>query len=124
MKTSVYPLSQLKESLCTQCSQKIDSSLITCPECHATQGLEALAGVDPNIHIKNQKLAIWFSFLLGGLGIHRFYLGQYMKGSLYLVFSWTLVPVLVGWVDAIRTLNMSPFNFAQRYSRKVERHYI
>ena len=119
MKRSARPSSQ-----CTECSQKIDLNLVTCPQCHAAQGLEALAGIDPSIHIKNQKLAIRFSFIFGGLGLHRFYLGQYLKGRLYLMFSWTLVPMIVGWVDAFRTMKMSPFNFQQRYSRRVTRHYI
>ena len=119
MKRSARPCSQ-----CTECSQKIDLNLVTCPQCHAAQGLVALAGIDPSIHIKNQKRAIRFSFIFGGLGLHKFYLGQYLKGSLYLMFSWTLVPMIVGWVDAFRTMKMSPFNFQQRYSRRVTRHYI
>ena len=119
MKSNDFPCSQ-----CTECIQNIDPSLLICPLCHTAQGLEALAGIDPHIHIKNQKLTIWFSFLLGGLGLHKFYLGQYLKGSLYLVFSWTLVPMIVGWVDAFRTMKMSPFNFEQRYRRRVTRHYI
>lgn len=117
MKSSVYPCSQ-----CSGCSEKIDPSLITCPHCHAAQGLESLAGIDPNIQIKNQKIAIWFSFLLGGFGLHKFYLGQYLKGSVYLIFSWTLVPMVVSWFDGLRTLKMSPFNFEQRYRRKVTTH--
>ena len=123
MKSSDSPLSQYKESQCTQCSQKIALNVLTCPQCHIALGLEALAGVDPYIHIKNQKIAIWFSFLLGGLGLHKFYLGQYGMGSLYLGFSWTLVPMIVGWVDAFRTMRMSPFNFEQRYCRRVT-HYF
>ena len=104
---------------CSQCSQKIDANLITCPQCQATQGLEALSGIDPDIRIKNQKLAIWFGFIFGGLGVHKFYLGQHVKGSLYLVFSWTLVPVVVGWIDSVRTMKMSSFNFEQRYSKRA-----
>ena len=104
---------------CPQCREEIEMNLIACPHCKAAQGLESFSGVDPDIRIKNQKLAIWFSILLGGLGIHKFYLGQHLKGTLYLVFSWTLVPVIVGWVDAMRTFKMSAFSFEQRYSRRV-----
>ncbi|WP_076410218.1 TM2 domain-containing protein [Shewanella sp. UCD-KL12] len=119
MKSSDYPL-----SLCVECNEKINHNLLICPQCHAAQGLEALAGIDPNIRIKNQKLAFWFSVLFGFFGLHKFYLGQYLKGSLYLVFSWTLVPMFVGWFDAFRTMKMSPFSFAQRYRRKVTHQYI
>lgn len=124
MKNSDSPLSHYKESQCSQCNEKIGLNAVICPECHAAQGLEALAGIDPNIHIKNQKLTIWFSILFGVFGLHQFYLGQYVKGSLYLVFCWTLVPMIVGWVDAVRTLTMSSFNFEQRYCRRVSHHYV
>lgn len=119
MKNSDCPRSE-----CTECSQMLDPSLVICPQCHTAQGLEALAGVDPNIRIKNQKLAIWFGFLFGILGVHKFYLGQYGMGCLYLGFSWTLVPMIIGWVDAIRTMKMSSFNFEQRYYRRVNHQYV
>lgn len=109
---------------CPQCSKKIHLNSVTCPQCHAVQGFEALSGVDPDIHIKNQKLAVWFSVLFGCLGLHKFYLGQHLKGCLYFIFSWTLVPMIVGWVDAVHTFKMSPFNFQQRYCRKVSQYYI
>ena len=107
---------------CPQCHQEIEINLTACPHCKAAQGLESLCGVDPDIRIKNQRLAVWFSILFGGLGVHKFYLGHYLKGSLYLVFSWTLVPFIVGWVDAVRTFKMSAFSFEKRYSRKVSHH--
>lgn len=112
MKNDVRQLSQ-----CSECGQKIDPSLTTCPLCHDSLGLEALAGIDPNIKVKNQKRAVLFSALLGGLGIHKFYLDQPIEGSLYLLFSWTLVPIIIGWIDAIRTSKMSPSSFEQRYCR-------
>ncbi|KPZ67547.1 MULTISPECIES: TM2 domain-containing protein [Shewanella] len=114
----------MQDVTCPQCSNNIDLNIITCPHCQAAQGLDALSGVDPDIRIKNQKLAILFGFVLGGFGLHKFYLGQHLKGSVYLLFCWTLVPMVVGWVDAIRTLKMSPFNFQQRYSRKPNHSYI
>jgi|GEM_PF-5399515 len=123
MQNSDCSLSQYKESQCTQCSEKIGLNVVICPLCHAAQGLEALAGVDPNIRIKNQRLTIWFGFLFGVLGVHKFYLGQYGMGSLYLGFSWTLVPMIIGWVDAVRTMKMSSFNFEQRYCRRVAHYY-
>ena len=129
MKSSDSPRSECTElqsikSQCTECSQEIAPGLVSCPQCHTAQGFEAFAGVDPNIRIKNQKLAIWFGLLFGCFGVHKFYLGQYGMGSLYLVFSWTLVPMIVGWVDAIRTMKMSSFNFEQRYYQRVAQQYV
>ena len=39
------------------------------------------------------------AFFLGGIGAHAFYYRKYVKGSLYLLFSWTFVPILLGWID-------------------------
>lgn len=105
------------QTRCTACSETMSVHANNCPQCDTPIGLEALAGVDPNMRIKNQKLAICFGLLLGGLGLHKFYLGHHLKGSLYLLFSWTLVPIVVGWVDSIRTFKMSPFRFAQQYNQ-------
>jgi TM2 domain-containing membrane protein YozV len=37
--------------------------------------------------------------LLGGVGAHRFYLGQKGFGLLYLCFCWTFVPLIASWID-------------------------
>ena len=39
---------------------------------------------------KDTKIAILLALFLGGLGAHRFYMGQTGLGILYLVFFWTL----------------------------------
>ncbi|MCL1038431.1 NINE protein [Shewanella corallii] len=108
----------MKANPCPQCGQALAENCLTCSNCHCAMGLDALAGVDPNIRIKNQKLAAWYGLLLGGLGVHRFYLGQHLKGSLYLAFSWTLVPVALGWFDAFKTFRMSPFTFQSKYAQR------
>ncbi|WP_394203228.1 NINE protein [Shewanella waksmanii] len=102
---------------CPSCLEQIPVDARVCDHCASVQGLEALAGVDPSIRLKSRKLAILFSILLGGLGLHKFYLGQHLKGTLYLLFCWTLVPMVIGWLDAIKTIKMGPFGFAQRYNR-------
>ena len=107
------------EIRCTQCQQLITLSHIVCPCCQYAQGLDALGGIDPNIDFKSQKLAIWFSLLLGGLGIHKFYLEQHLYGIFYLLFCWTLIPTIIGWVDAFRTFKMTPFAFNNLYCRKT-----
>jgi len=40
-----------------------------------------------------------FAALLGSFGIHRFYLGETGAGVLYIVFSWTGVPALLGLIE-------------------------
>ncbi len=53
--------------------------------------------------------------MLGGLGIHKFYLGQVAAGIVYLVFFWTFIPALISLVEGILFLTMSDESFAQKY---------
>ena len=53
--------------------------------------------------------------LLGGLGIHKFYLGRVWQGILYLVFCWTFIPALVGFIEGIIYLTMSDRDFEAKY---------
>jgi len=43
--------------------------------------------------------ALTLALLLGGLGAHRFYLRQWGWGITYLLFCWTLIPVVVSLVE-------------------------
>lgn len=44
------------------------------------------------------------AFFLGGIGIHKFYAGKTSSGILYLLFCWTLVPVVIAFVEFIIAL--------------------
>lgn len=50
---------------------------------------------------KSKKLTYVLALFLGGVGIHHFYLGHYKRGILYLVFSWTYIPIFFGWIDML-----------------------
>ena len=41
------------------------------------------------------------AILLGGLGIHRFYLGETALGILDILFCWTGIPSLVAFIDGV-----------------------
>jgi TM2 domain-containing membrane protein YozV len=68
---------------------------------------------------RNKYVAAVIAFLVGPLGIHRFYLGRIGTGVLMLVLSCTVVGLLVSvpWalIDTIRYLVMSDREFAARY---------
>ncbi|GAA5784731.1 hypothetical protein GCM10007860_29440 [Chitiniphilus shinanonensis] len=49
---------------------------------------------------KQKSIAGVLALLLGGFGIHRFYLGQWW-GVFYLLFSWTFIPGLISLVEGI-----------------------
>ncbi len=49
---------------------------------------------------KNSTTGVLLALFLGGLGAHRFYMGQTGLGILYLCFVWTFVPGIVAFVEA------------------------
>jgi TM2 domain-containing membrane protein YozV len=70
---------------------------------------------------RNKYVAAVIAFLMGPLGIHRFYLGRVGSGVAMLVLSCTVVGLIlsVPWafIDMIRYLVMSDQEFATRYAR-------
>ena len=48
---------------------------------------------------KDPTMGLVLCLFLGGLGAHRFYLGETMLGILYLCFCWTFVPLVVSIIE-------------------------
>lgn len=49
---------------------------------------------------KDELIGVLLAVFLGGLGIHHFYLRRDGLGIVYLVFSWTGIPMILGWIEA------------------------
>lgn len=64
---------------------------------------------------KNRIVAALLALFLGGLGIHKFYLGKVGMGIIYLIFCWTGIPCIISIIEAIIYLTMSDTKFAQKY---------
>lgn len=47
------------------------------------------------------------ALLFGGLGLHKFYLGRTKQGVLFLLFSWTLIPSIIAFVEGILVLTQN-----------------
>lgn len=73
--------------------------------------------------MKNKTLAAVLSLLLGGIGIHKFYLGKNKQGILYLLFFWTFIPSILGLIDAIKLFMMSNEDFDFKYNKKYVSFY-
>ncbi|MEH3158013.1 MAG: TM2 domain-containing protein [Sphingomonas taxi] len=76
----------------------------------------------PVANDRNKYLAALLAFVLGTLGVHRFYLGRTGSGVVMLVLTITVVGMIVSgpwaFIDTIRYLIMSDEEFAARYGRR------
>ena len=99
---------------CVNCGKQIDSKAEICPHCGVRQpGMTGGRGaITPRI------VAALFAILLGSFGIHKFYLGQIGWGVVYIVFSWTGIPAIVGVIEGIIYLTYSDEEFNIRYNRQ------
>jgi TM2 domain-containing membrane protein YozV len=63
---------------------------------------------------KSRVTAGLLGILLGGLGIHKFYLNKVGLGVLFILFSWTLIPSLIGLIEGIIYLTQDDYTFGQQ----------
>jgi TM2 domain-containing membrane protein YozV len=68
--------------------------------------------------MKDKTTAAILAFFIGGIGIHRFYLGQAGLGIVYMLFCWTLIPSFVAFIDFIAFLAMSRQSFDLKYNNR------
>lgn len=61
--------------------------------------------------MKNRVTAGLLAILLGGIGVHKFYLGKTAIGLVYLLFCWTGIPAIIGLVEGIIYLTQSDEEF-------------
>ena len=64
---------------------------------------------------RNRSIAALLAIFLGGIGAHKFYIGQTAQGVLYLLFFWTFIPAIVGLVEGVIYLTMTDDTFSAKY---------
>ena len=99
-----------QSKFCFGCGAQIHQAAHACPACGAVQrvGHHRTAR-------KDRTVAIVLAFLLGGIGVHRFYLGNIWLGLLYLVFCWTLLPAVIATVEGVVFISTSDVEFQRKY---------
>lgn len=104
----------MDEKFCSECAAIIKVKAVICPKC----GCPQTAAFTPQAvaQQKNKNTAGLVAMLLGGLGIHKFYLGRPTQGFFYMIFFWTFIPALLGLVDAIKLFGMSADEFNRTYN--------
>ncbi len=70
--------------------------------------------------LKNKTAASLLAILLGSFGAHKFYLGKPLAGVLYLVFSWTYIPGIIGFVEGVIMLAQSDKDFAKKHNCRLK----
>lgn len=74
-----------------------------CPKCGHPLKKASPASIvtkESDVRIKNKNLTVILALFLGGVGVHRFYLGNIGLGFLYLLFCWTSIPMWLGLFEA------------------------
>lgn len=94
---------------CQNCGAQIDQKAVICPKC----GVPVTGASGPK-EPKSRVAAIVLALFLGGLGIHKLYLGV-GRWWLYLIFCWTLIPSIVALIEAIQYVMMSDDAFHAKY---------
>jgi TM2 domain-containing membrane protein YozV len=63
---------------------------------------------------KDTVAGVLLAVLLGHFGAHRFYMGDIGLGFVYLLFCWTGVPTILGFIEAFfMPERVRMYNFAQ-----------
>jgi TM2 domain-containing membrane protein YozV len=94
---------------CSGCGKPVHKTAQSCPNCGAR--LRAARGKD-----KNKIVAGLLALFLGGLGIHKFYLGRNGWGIIYLIFFWTFIPAIIAFFEAIILLVMNEDRFDEKFN--------
>ncbi len=95
---------------CRGCGKEIHQSTHRCPHCGASQLTS---------RYKNKAIAGVLAIFLGGLGIHRFYLGQWW-GLFYLLLWITGIPSLVSIVEGIVFLATNQQSWDDKHNNGVQ----
>jgi TM2 domain-containing membrane protein YozV/type II secretory pathway pseudopilin PulG len=90
---------------CDSCGADILVKAEICPKC----------GVRQHSHVSKAVLLL-VTFFFGGLGAHKFYLGKWWQGALYLLFFWTWIPALIALVEFIVYCFTSEDRLNEKYS--------
>ena len=103
------------EKFCTDCGALIKARSEICPKCGVRQMPPPGITISLSPNGRSRLVAALLALFLGGFGIHKFYLGRVGWGIVYLLFCWTFLPAVVGFIEGILLLVMSDGEFADKY---------
>ena len=108
---------------CPNCGVQVNENQVICVKCGVglnTQpqykpGLTSQFGISGGA--KDRSIAGLLALLLGGFGVHQFYLGNTLSGILHIVVTWATCGLggIISLVEGIRYLTMSDQEFYDTY---------
>jgi TM2 domain-containing membrane protein YozV len=102
------------EQYCSSCGEPIKKEAEICPHC-GVRNKSASSDSGSGGSRKDRTTAGILALLLGGIGAHKFYLNDTGLGLLYLCFSWTLIPAVIGFIEGIIYLTKTDEEFERQY---------
>ncbi len=112
---------------CFACANILDARAELCPRCGvrqphlggamvpAAQPAPIIITAPTPMTTKNKTTAGLLALFVGGIGVHKFYLGQGGLGAIYLLFCWTLIPAFIAFIEALVLFSMNETTFAAKY---------
>lgn len=100
---------------CAACGEQISKEAVSCPKCGQPNANRPMMYTT----VKSRVTAGVFALLLGGLGIHKFYLNKAGLGIAYLLFCWTFVPAIIAFVEGIIYLTQDDQTFSKNQGVRV-----
>lgn len=108
---------------CPKCGKDIADDAVVCIGCgRAVQGAvptqsAAIGTMQKQLSTKVRSTAGILAILLGGIGVHHFYIGNMTKGIIYLLLCWTMIPSIIALVEGIQYLTMTDGAFAVKFAQ-------
>lgn len=122
-------------NFCSHCGNAVSPMAAACPQCGHPVATQQATGqpigqpigqpavgqplANPYAPAKSRVTAGVLGILLGGLGIHKFYLGKIGLGVVYVLFFWTYIPAIIGLVEGIIYLTQNDQDFATKQGVRV-----
>ncbi len=99
-------MAEAGKKYCVNCGAEIDERAEICPKCGVRQPESTIpyrsSFQNENEYIHHKRITAGIlGILLGGLGIHQFYLHNIGWGILMLIFCWTGIPAIIGLIQGI-----------------------
>ncbi len=122
------------EQFCSSCGELIKYAAEFCVHCGVRQNPVGTYGgsspsyygitppayqqagqIQPYVNGRDKWIAVILTFFLGGIGVHKFYLGKPVQGIFCLLFFWTFIPSIIAIVEFLIYLFTPEDQFRARY---------